>query len=281
MRKTRVNGVMLAIALALIAEACGNSSASPPVATVPTPVPRVVTLVTGSVYDTASRRLAGAGVEIVDGPHAGASVTTDTAGRYSLSGTFVGAVTLRATKEGYLTATQTLDFRSICSDCTAEIYFRLQLPENVKIETGSYTLTWIADSACTDIPEDVRTRTYGATITAWTGTVPGYSVNASGLVPGSSGFGIAIAGNYLQIEIDEGLREEIPPGTSIAFYGFAGVSVETSPVSTLSFFPINGVVDYCVLKSKTSSSYECGPPDEVLTHSRCRSMNHRMILTRR
>jgi hypothetical protein len=107
-------------------------------------------------------------------------------------------------------------------------------------------------------------------------------VNASGLVPGSSGFGISIAGNYLQIEIDEGLREEIPPNTSIELYGFAGVSAETSPVSTLSFFPVNGLLDYCVLKSRMSSYLHCGgPPDQVLTHSTCRSMNHQLILTRR
>jgi hypothetical protein len=277
-RQTIVNAALIAVGFALIAGACGHSPASPAAPTVPTPVPRVVTVVTGSVSDTASRPLADASVDIINGLQAVASITTDTAGRYSFSGTFVGTITLRATKEGYIAATQTLDFRSICNDCSAAIYFRLQSPENVQIETGNYTLTWIADSACTDLPEDVRTRTYAATITAGTGTIPGYFVNASGLV---SGFGISIAGNYLQIEIDEGLREEIPPGTSIAFYGFAGVTVETSPVSTLSFFPVNGAVDYCVLKSKTSSSYECGPPDQVLTHSRCRSMNLRMILTRR
>jgi hypothetical protein len=101
-------------------------------------------------------------------------------------------------------------------------------------------------------------------------------------VPNRVENGILVAGNYRGFEIDQSLRDEIPPSTSVEFGGVAGISVETSPVSTISF-PVNGQLDYCFLKSGLPSVQPgCGePPDQVLTHSACRSMNHRLMLTRR
>jgi protocatechuate 3,4-dioxygenase beta subunit len=60
----------------------------------------------GYVGDTAYRPVAGATVEVVDRPLAGTRLTTDAGGRFSYTGGFPGAITFRAVKDGYRTATQ-------------------------------------------------------------------------------------------------------------------------------------------------------------------------------
>src|SRR5580765_976372 len=126
----------LALCLALVGGACTNSPTptAPAVlttTTAPAPAQRVISSVTGRVGDTAGKALAGAKVEIVDGPQAGASVITDSLGRYKFSGTFGDAVTLRATAECYAPATQTLNFGILCPDCLGTINFEFRLSVTV------------------------------------------------------------------------------------------------------------------------------------------------------
>jgi hypothetical protein len=158
----------------------------------------------------------------------------------------------------------------------------------VKIEAGDYTLTLVADSACTDIPSDLRTRTYAATITPAkpsSGLSPNthYDVAVSGSSLSPFGFGIGVAGNYLRFEIDgPAFFEHLPSFTYLEIAGSGGTFAETSAMSSISI-PFSGSFEYCVLKSGMGRSNNCytTPADQKVTYAQCLSKNDRMILMRR
>lgn len=215
------------------------------------------------MFDTASEKMAGVKVEVVDGPQAGTSVLSGPDGRFSLSVAPADTVTLRATKDGYVTANKTVPVPNCpgCPATTPTTFLTLVALENVRLQTGPYTMTWVTDSACTTIPENVRTLTYAATVTPDI-TDPGYQVDAG---TAASRFGIGLAGNDLAIEIDEGLHFAVPPNGSVALFAYAVISVATSPVSIA--FPVTGKIDYL-------------GPETGFTHVTCQSSNHQLILTR-
>jgi len=211
---------------------------------------------------------------------------TDSVGRYALSGTFRDAVTLRATKEGYVTATQTLDVRTLCNSCPAFMTFELALPENVTIETGDYTLTFAADSACTDLPADVRIRAYAATIAP--NMVPGVPANTQYLVtvPGTSswccgpgGFGIGVAGHQVAITDDTGdqILDQLGSFRYLEFSLGGDAVLETPATSTMSF---GGQLDYCELKSSIGNAFcRFVSGDQLITRVICGGS--RFTLTKR
>src|SRR6478752_9708762 len=112
--------------------ACGRSSApsapSPvsPTAPQPTPPPSSgITFMRGTVSDTAFRSLAGARVEVLDGPQAGMSTTTDSDGGFSFNGSFDVATRFRASKEGHVTDTETL--QPFCARCNPNWWINFSL----------------------------------------------------------------------------------------------------------------------------------------------------------
>src|SRR5687768_13065625 len=168
-----MNRFLSMVCFALLATSCGGDSAlAPPTSPTQLPVPVTPpipppslsqTRLNGDVYDTASRRVAGATVEILDGPQAGVVTTTDDAGRFSFTGSFDDTIRFRASKPGHVAKTQTS--RVPCEVCARYSGFQLEL-ESAPIDlSGRYTLSFIADSAaCSGIPETARARTYNATI---------------------------------------------------------------------------------------------------------------------
>ena len=125
--------------------------------------------VAGSVSDAAWRPLAGARVEVVDGPQAGLSTTTDGSGEFRLSGNFDDTTHFRATKDGHVASTWPLP--AACGPCNPDwwIHFSLEALAPHPNLAGDYTLTVIANSACTSMPEALRTRTFDATLTLHSG----------------------------------------------------------------------------------------------------------------
>jgi len=92
---------------ALVLSACGGSSpTAPPASQNPgtsTPAPQTFTL-QGQVTEAepfTSTRIAGASVQIADGPNAGRSTTTDASGNYVLSSLSASGFTVRVTANGY------------------------------------------------------------------------------------------------------------------------------------------------------------------------------------
>lgn len=275
--------LLTTLTLGLLTAGCGDGSVPSPTApTVTLPAQRnVFAEISGFVFDTAFRPLANARVEIVDGSHAGVAVTTNTGGRFSFTGgQFVDGIKFRATKDGYVSTTVSGPLQYVSPGHSpgpvASLHVILEsLSPPVKLETGNYTLTLAADSSCTDIPADLRIRTYAATITATPASsrVPGgthYGVEVSGAFLLPFGFGIGVAGSDLRFEIDgPPFIERIPPSTGLSITGVGETSANTSTVSTIAI-PFSGVFEY-----------RHTPADQQTTHGSCFSERGQMILRHR
>ena len=293
--RTRSGLVLLLLAQGLAG--CGRSTTpnptaptGPTVAPAPTPSPTPPPngeLIQGSVSDTAFRPLAGTTVEVLDGPQAGTSTTSDATGHFSLTGTFDDTTRFRATKEGHAAATGTL--RPTCARCDPRwwIQFTLEVLAPPVNMAGDYTLTFIADSACVDLPNEVRTRTYAATITPGSANT-NFQVALSGAsffpspgsFPSHGSFPIGVAGNYVGFWFaDPALVEEIAANTYVVLYGAAGASVGASGMSTIAV-SWDGSFEYCAGKSTMGQSGDCSSIQTV-AQAECESKNHQLILTRR
>lgn len=247
----------------------------------------------GYVLDTAFRSLPGATVTVADGPHAGLSTTTDADGRFSLAGLFGSATEFRATRDGYLGATQT--WRCSAAPCPTNgrpwLGFYLAAVEAPTNIAGDYELTLTADAACTDLPPEVRTRTYAATVsprssayhpagTLFDVMTPGtptafgdiYGITL-GVIGRDIGFGLYGDHNPFLVEL-------IAPTTYLAFSGSApAVSLGPGAVSAITT-SFEGTIEYCEMNRPMSSHYECGQ-SQARAPVHCESTQHRLTLTRR
>ena len=280
------------VLMSVMMSGCDNPTTplapTPPPQAAPPPGSREIQL-TGVVFDTAFRRLAGAVVEILDGSLAGSSATTGPDGVVSFHGALDGSVRARASKDGHVTATETSgDFCSTCSPPRRSVVFYL-VPTAPPVTNlaGSYTLTVAADPACRDLPDDMRTRSYGATVAPASsfrgpaGTQFEVRLGGAPFVASFDRFSIGVAGDVVGLEFwgdVYGFAEQVSARTTLAFGGRAEVSVGPS-VSTIST-TFEGVIDYCVLKADTNQFWQCDPAHAV-AHVACESTNHRLILTRR
>jgi hypothetical protein len=152
---------------------------------------------------------------------------------------------------------------------------------------GDYALTLTVDPACPSLPDDVRTRTYAATISPATwGNTPANSVFWATVSGGSflqyyNWFQVGVAGADIGIELrgdGPSVIEDMGTHRYIAFEGRADVRVATSVVSTITA-PFDGSIDYCELKSDIGSYYNCGAG--ATANVQCTSKNHLLTLTRR
>ena len=147
----------------------------------PQPAPRFTAEllpIYGYVDDTAFRPIAGVSVQIIDGPQAGTTTSSDAGGRFSYDGTFTSpGRRCGPRKDGYTTATRTT---LRLTDGHAYAGFSLASVTPPVAVAGNYTLTISADTACTALPEDVRTRTYRAVVIANPySSTPGTSFNGT------------------------------------------------------------------------------------------------------
>lgn len=97
------------IALLVCFSACSGSPTSPS---------STFTL-SGTVSDVSAHAIAGASVTIMDGPHAGLSRTTDSAGNYSFTDLPPSAFTLQA-RSGFLALDKTVNLTA-----NQSVYFQL------------------------------------------------------------------------------------------------------------------------------------------------------------
>lgn len=266
----------------------GPTTPSPvaPAGLPPTETQRPAVRLMGYVQDTAFRPLAGARIEIVGGPESGAGTTTDAGGHFSFtSGTFDDTTQVRAALDGYLAATQT-----VLSGYSPNYYayFSLALPVPPVSIAGEYTLSLQADSACTDLPIEMRTRSYTATVTpnnsdasvppnTWFDAVLG----GAPFILDKGGFLIGVAGDYFAFHLDDGfpwLVEEFASNTYVAIGGVAAATV--GPAFSTITAPFDGSIEYCELRSPMGTYYNCDLP-VARARARCTSKNHRLTLTRR
>jgi Carboxypeptidase regulatory-like domain len=267
--------------------ACGDSHNNTPPLT-PSPPAPVVPLqsIAGYVADTAFRPVAGARVDVLDGPQAGLSMLSDGAGQFTYSGTFASSVTFRVSKDGYVSATGTS--RVSAPGGRPWAYVRLEMiaaPANI---AGDYTLTFTADASCTSLPDDARVRTYAVTLAATTdplvpaGTLFSAIIAGAPVLPGNDGFPIGVAGSFVSLEVwngeGPGVVERLAPKTYVDLFGYAGTTVTSSDTPITAAF--DGTIEYCVAATDGTPAYGCTsvPTDR---REQCASKNHRITLTRR
>jgi Carboxypeptidase regulatory-like domain len=268
----------------LLSLGCGDgNSPVQPTPPLPAPTPQVFSL-SGSVRDTASRPLGGSRVEVIDGQGAAAgTTTTDEAGRFWLPGTFTGMVTVTASKDGYIPETATVAPRHPLPPLPPGEVGRFDISLSLEPRgpsaniAGVYTLTLTADSACTNLPDEARTRTYTATI------VPGYrSTTFLGRLsdarivslPFSPYFEIGIAGDFANASVR--IVEQLGETTYLAIEGGAAVSVGPSGFTA----PFSSYFLHCPNEPAWSSGeyWWCGAGVQGVE---CNSPRNQLTLVRR
>jgi hypothetical protein len=257
---------------------CDKQASSPTAPTAATvaaganPTPPVGSIfIKGNVSDTAYRALAGARVEVLDGPQAGLSATADGKGQFSMSGMFDEATRFRATAQGHVTATKT-------PQANGWINFALAVIDAPVDIGGDYTMTFVANNICTMLPDDMRSRTYTATV-PMTSAIPAeafFSVGGAIFLDGWDAIGLGVAGNYVALWF-ETLVEQVAPNTFLSYAGQAAATVDPSNLSTL-VLPFHGSIEYCVTTAENGPYGDCHQGRATI--HRCES-SHQLSLTRR
>ena len=288
MRRHRAS--LIAIVTVVIAQglaACEHPSG--PSKLPPVDGPQIRTL-RGFVGDSIWRPLVGATVEVLDGPQAGSVATTDDLGWFTLTGALADTHRLRVSKEGHVTAAGTIAFWR--GDGPAD-YVAIPLAVLVPPVSiaGDYSLTFVADDACTTVPEELRTRTYAATIEPDPdpknppGTFLWAHISGVPYLANQRKIPILVAGDVVLFWLGEhgygaAFVEHIAPNTYLQFDGSAKVHGVQSPVSSLST-TFEGAVDYCVMTSPMTGLYFDCDPQRAVANVHCASNKHRLTLTRR
>jgi hypothetical protein len=244
------------------------------------------------VVDTAYRNLEGARIEVVDGPSAGTAAIAGADGQFVLSGLFNETTRFRAVMDGHETRTQAWNC-SVPTGCPGTngarpwlAFYLSVLAPSVNI-AGAYTLTFTVDGACADFPEEMRTRSYRAVVTAEAidgrSTIPGFDLTIEGTpVAGHmGGFPIGVAGDRLNLWLhsrhDPAIVEDLGANTYLAFSGGAVVTLGTAGPSTIAA-RFDGWIEHIVLAAPLVGPWYY-PQPPVMSKSTCDSPNHRLTLT--
>jgi protocatechuate 3,4-dioxygenase beta subunit len=264
-------------------------AAPSPVETPASPVPPVATTaitLAGTVADAAWRPLAGARVEVLSGPQAGKFAVTNNRGEFSVSGEFDDTTRFRATMDGHREATGALPPRCAACDPHWWIHFGLEAFAPHADLTGAYTVTLTADSACTGLPEQARSRTFDVTVTRladseWAQnsrfTVTG---GAPPLLGNRASFPIGVAGDHVagftgDLHGTPSLVEEIGPNTYVGFDGAIAASADSSGATISGAF--DGLIEHCGADAPMGPEYQCTSE----RRKSCTSTNHQFRLVRR
>lgn len=265
----------------LICAGCGE--VTPPLQPTAT-APRTFT-VSGSVVDTAHRYVSGARVEVVDGPLAGTVAMSDERGRFLMPAKLPEPVNFRVTKDGFVSATRTWPTpgRPPPRGEGVDFWIELSSPGTPIDLTGTYTLTLTADSACTGLPGETRTRTYTATILPLVKPTD-FRVSISGgqFFRFYSEFGIQTAGTFVRFdvyrwidEVEPGIVEQTHEQMFLAITGIAPMSVGAEGLTAITV-PFEGTLEYCP-SQPDGDVYRCADSARVT----CFSGNHRLTAARR
>ena len=246
--------------------------------------------VAGTVRDAAGRTLNSARVEVTEGPQTGLATTTGVNGAFTLRGLFDATTRFRATADGHLPSTRPLPVA--CLPCNPDwwVHFELEADAPHADMTGAYTVTFSANSSCTNLPDEARTRTYEATVTRApastqaAGSKFDVRISNAAMLPPFNGFTIGVAGDYVAFDIGDpghsgaGLVERLAADRYVTLEG--SVVTMVAPASTAGItVPLSGAVAVCELAGVFSDSYSCGGRGGV-SIARCSSSSHQLIMRR-
>lgn len=264
-----------------------NHSRSP---AAPSPPPTSGIPIAGVVYDTAYRPMARARIEVIDGPQAGMSTFTDSRGQFTLMGMFDDTTRFVATQDGHVPATSTLG--PYCAACQPNrwIYFNLEEPVPPPDLSGHWQVTFATDPACTRVSDELRTRSYDATIALappaanpdarWLFEV---TMNSAPFVGTYKGFRIGAAGTYLGFPDDDGpvVVEQLGPTTYLSFNALGWTNGAVAGASAGSMITTGfDSTEYCVLTAPfAGTTFQC-PPGSSIAHSACSGHNVLSLIRR-
>lgn len=298
----RLHAALMLTLGALAGAACNSPSSSAvlptaPTSTVAVPAPLTGIAISGKVYDTGNRPLAGATVEVVNGASAGLKVTTLADGSYAMRGEFDAGTQFRATKAGYETGLRPM--AQFCQACNPNfwVYFFLGLPVAPANIANAYTVTVTSDPSCTALPGHARQRAYTTRIipnttqptsanTLFAATLDGANL-VSGLV--WQGVWFAVAGDYMEVSMGDlhgqpGLLEQTDANAYFSVGGLGTTTLGSSGVSQITT-TFEGEILHCELRPgvpplDAAGRFDCSPA-RAISRVACQARNHQLLLTRR
>ena len=268
---TRSSSIFLTIVLA----ACGGptepSDTTPTPTPTATPAPAVTFSVSGWVFDSVSRPLAGARVEVLTGTRAGTVLVTDGQGQFAFDQPLDLYVQVRASLTGYIDHVRVVGTAAGVTPNTHRMAFSLSSTKASVDLKGHHRITFTADADCTDLPPVARVRSYLADVFS--------AVDLYG-----AKFGVDTRTNYLfstlyfsQFEdyavfhlSDPPVWELLPDNAYVVIYGEAKGNVDHGG-GTL---PMWGFFSYCP-RMKMGEPLTCEVPEPS-----CQSSRHQMTIAR-
>jgi hypothetical protein len=281
------------VGLVLLGSASGCDSTTPlaptrlpvaaPTGSVVPPTPNANAIaIAGYVQDRAWRPLIGVRVEVLDGPDAGLSTVTDAKGEFRLAGEFDPTTRFRASAEQHRDMVRVLPPR--CDRCNPNwwLYFSLETEAASVDLAGEYSLTFIADRACTMLPEEFRQRTYPATVTPTGSDNAGQfkvSVRGGSFLTGYDAFDVGVAGDSFAAILGDlhgspGVAERLDGANVLGFEGMANASLASPDTAIVATF--DGVVSYCNLLDESAARYACAS-SAATARALCTSRNHLLL----
>jgi len=265
--------------IAIITAGCGATPTSP-TGTL-TNADRTVTI-RGRVQDSISRPLVDARVTIVDGPRAGLSTTTNDDGRFAFVSftTRADLTALRVEKDGYTPSNPRWH-------SPEDLTVLLQSVMRLDIQ-GQYAITFAAAPECTQLPSEVRSRTFTAAVSPipdrprFTSTLTGARFQS-----GYDTFSAIVASDAARFLVysfdafnwwgeDQPIIERLPAGGYVTWMGTATTPVVNSTSSITA--PFAGSVSYCATPIEpTMTNY----PPTCSAIVQCQSDHHQLVLKRR
>ena len=256
-------------------------------------LPAGQTHIRGSVSDTVRRPLPGALVAVLDGPLAGTTKLTDAEGKFELTGTAVGSATLRVSRDGFQTKTQSVSWRTPTSSVGVDGFIRLDtLEPPIGLDPGDYTLTIAIDLAtavdrgipkapCAGFPVNLASFTYRVQILE--GNNGRYVRADNRPLHFETLFGFSVAGRFVGFEIDHAIPHDFPGFRFLNIFGVAPTIEPALATGSSVSIPFYGEFRYCEMTSPRGIYNDCSqvPAEQIVDYHSCTSDHARMVFTRR
>jgi hypothetical protein len=232
-----------------------------------TVLPEGTYILSGRVTEPGNAPMADVRIETVGGPTTGRVAMTDGSGNYAFNGVS-GVGQVRATKEGYEPAIQ------VVTPDTEHV--NIELTPNLPYASlgGSYSLTFTASPSCSSLPDDIKQRTYAASIDQ-RGASLTVVLSGAQFANASAGFPPRFSGRVLgkavsfkladdQYYYGANVVEQLAPDRFLSLAGTAEAIATEAGMSTL----LAGVV-------RLTARVVGGAPIAL-----CTAPDHRLIFTR-
>ena len=285
----RIRALAAAVCVALVfVPAC--SSSSPTAAGSPNQ-----NHIFASVTDRVRRPLAGASVRVLDGPMAGTTLRSNTAGRFEIYSTATGTVTLQVAHEGYKPSTHRTQWQPAIQGGIDVIRLESLDLSAIQLAPGAYTVTISMDRAaardfgslppCASFPAELMSRDYDATMALSSHSGADRALSLEGpTVFSNSQLDLLIGNDSIAFEMESPFTTELAGFRYLNILGFAPTDEPVTVSEAAITVPFNALFQYCELNSPAKRGWEnCQhvAADQMVQFHACASNSARMVFTKR